>query len=168
DAVEGAGEIGRFLGQVPGLLTRAGTLLDQFDDITRNGLVLSPETVSAIGTAEARRNRWTTIALWVIAALLFWIAWMLVWSDRDASRLCQLLQLVDALGPACFHSGEHLRRNRHETDCVCFQDERCLAVLLCKGDCGFTLEQMVSLFVDGNIGEDQPFGHGYFAEHAFH
>ena len=59
DAVEGAGEIGRFLGQVPSLLTRAGTLLDQFDDITRDGLVLSPETVAAIGAAEARRNRWT-------------------------------------------------------------------------------------------------------------
>ena len=78
DAVEGAGEIGRFLGQVPGLLTRAGTLLDQFDDITRDGLVLSPETVAAIGAAEARRNRWTALALWVIAALLAWITWMLV------------------------------------------------------------------------------------------
>ena len=77
DAVEGAGEIGRFLGQVPGLLTRAATLLDQFDDITRNGLVLAPETVAEIGAAEARRNRWTAIALWVIAALLAWIAWML-------------------------------------------------------------------------------------------
>jgi ubiquinone biosynthesis protein len=78
DAVEGAGEIGRFLGQVPGLLTRAGTLLDQFDDITRDGLVLSPQTVAAIGAAEARRNRWTAVALWVIAAVLAWIAWMLV------------------------------------------------------------------------------------------
>ena len=64
-AVEGAGEIGRFLGQVPSLLTRAGTLLDQLDDITRDGLVLSPETVAAIGQAEARRNRWTAAALWV-------------------------------------------------------------------------------------------------------
>ncbi len=78
DAVEGAGEIGRFLGQVPGLLTRAGTLLDQFDDITRDGLVLAPETVAAIGAAEARRNRWTALALWVIAALLAWITWILV------------------------------------------------------------------------------------------
>jgi ubiquinone biosynthesis protein len=78
DAVEGAGEIGRFLGQVPGLLSRAGTLLDQFDEITRNGLVLSPETVSAIGAAEARRNRWTALAVWAIAALLLWIALMLV------------------------------------------------------------------------------------------
>jgi ubiquinone biosynthesis protein len=78
DAVEGAGEIGRFLSQVPGLLTRAGTLLDQFDDITRDGLVLAPETVAAIGAAEAQRNRWTALALWVIAALLAWITWMLV------------------------------------------------------------------------------------------
>jgi len=78
DVAEGAGEIGRFLGQVPSLLTRAGTLIDQFDDITRNGLVLSPETVAAISKAEARRNRWTAAALWLIAALLAWIAWMLV------------------------------------------------------------------------------------------
>jgi len=78
DAVEGAGEIGRFLGQVPGLLTRAGVLLDQVDEITRDGLVLSPETVAAIGAAEARRNRWTAGALWVIAILLAWITWMLV------------------------------------------------------------------------------------------
>ena len=77
DAVEGAGEIGRFLGEVPGLLTRAGTLLDQVDDITRNGLVLSPETVVAIGAAEARRNRWTAAALWMIAVLLAAIVWML-------------------------------------------------------------------------------------------
>ena len=78
DVAEGAGEIGRFLGQVPGLLTRAGTLIDQFDDITRDGLVLSPETVEAIGRAEQRRNRWTAVALWTIAALLAWIAWRLL------------------------------------------------------------------------------------------
>jgi ubiquinone biosynthesis protein len=77
-AVEGAGEIGRFIAQVPSLLTRAGTLLDQVDDITRNGLVLSPETIEAIGNAEQRRNRWTAAGVWVIAILLFWIAWMLV------------------------------------------------------------------------------------------
>ncbi len=78
DVAEGAGEIGRFLGQVPSLLTRAGVLIDQFDDITRNGLVLSPETVAAIGNAEARRNRWTAGALWVIAGLLAWLVWLLV------------------------------------------------------------------------------------------
>ncbi len=78
DAVEGAGEIGRFVGQVPSLLTRAGTLLDQLDDITRDGFVLSPDTVEAIGRAEARRNRWTAAALWIIALLLLWIGLMLM------------------------------------------------------------------------------------------
>jgi ubiquinone biosynthesis protein len=77
-AVQGAGEIGRFVEQVPSLLTRAGTLLDQVDDITRNGLVLSPATVEAIGKAEQRRNRWTAGALWMIALMLFWIAWLLL------------------------------------------------------------------------------------------
>ena len=78
DVAEGAGEIGRFMGQVPSLLSRAATLIDQFDDITRDGLVLSPETVEAIGRAEQRRNRWTVVALWTIAALLAWAVWRLI------------------------------------------------------------------------------------------
>jgi len=77
-AAQGAGEIGRFLADVPSLLTRAGSLIEQMDTITRDGLILSPQTVDAIGAAEARRNRPTAIALWLIAALLFAIAWMLV------------------------------------------------------------------------------------------
>ncbi len=77
-AVEGAGEIGKFLGQVPRLLTRSSELLDQIDEITRHGLVLSPETVEAIGRAEQRRARWTTAALWVIAVLLAWMIWLAV------------------------------------------------------------------------------------------
>ena len=42
DAAQGAGEVGRFLGGVPGLLTRAATLADQLDAATRDGLVLAP------------------------------------------------------------------------------------------------------------------------------
>jgi len=78
DLAQGTGEIGRFLGQVPSLLTRAGTLLDQVDDITRNGLVLSPGTVEAIGRAEGRSNRWVAGGLWAIALMLGWIAWLLI------------------------------------------------------------------------------------------
>jgi ubiquinone biosynthesis protein len=70
DAAEGAGEIGRFLAQVPGLLTRAGHLADQIDAATRNGIVLSPDTIEAIAQAERRQDRPQLIALWVIAALL--------------------------------------------------------------------------------------------------
>ena len=60
------------------LLSRAATLIDQFDDITRDGLVLSPETTEAIGRAEQHRNRWTSVALWTIAALLAWAVWKLI------------------------------------------------------------------------------------------
>ena len=69
-AGEGARDVGRFLGAVPELLGRGAALIEQLDTITRNGLVLAPETVAAIGRAEARRNRWTAAALWVIAVLL--------------------------------------------------------------------------------------------------
>jgi ubiquinone biosynthesis protein len=76
DAAEGAAEVGRFLGGVPGLLARGARIADQLDAATRDGLVLAPDTVKAIGAAEARRNRWTAVALWVIAALL---AWVVIW-----------------------------------------------------------------------------------------
>jgi ubiquinone biosynthesis protein len=69
-AADSAVELGRFLGAVPALLARGAALVEQLDVITRAGLVLAPETVAAIGRAEARRNRWTAMALWVIAALL--------------------------------------------------------------------------------------------------
>jgi len=70
---EGAREVGRFLGNVPSLLGRAAVVMEQLDGITREGLVLSPETVAALGRAQARRNRWTAAALWLIAALLAWL-----------------------------------------------------------------------------------------------
>jgi ubiquinone biosynthesis protein len=69
-AAEGTLELGRFFGNVPALLSRGAALVEQLDAITRNGLLLAPETVEAIGRAEARRNRWTAVALWTIAVLL--------------------------------------------------------------------------------------------------
>ena len=77
DVAEGAGEIGRFVAQVPALLSRAATLIDQLDDITRDGLVLSPETVEAIGRAEQRRNRWTAVGVWMIVIVLIWLVFSL-------------------------------------------------------------------------------------------
>jgi len=76
DAAEGAAEIGRFFGEVPDLLSRSAGLVEQIDAITRNGLVLAPETVADIGRAEAHRNRWIAGGLWAIAALL---ALFLLW-----------------------------------------------------------------------------------------
>ncbi len=76
NATQGVSEIGRFIGNVPGLLTRGARVLDQLDEVTRDGLVLSPATITEIDKAERRRNRWTLAALWVIAALLFWIVFL--------------------------------------------------------------------------------------------
>ncbi|MGV3633418.1 MAG: AarF/UbiB family protein, partial [Pseudorhodoplanes sp.] len=76
-AAESAMELGRFFGQVPALLARGAAILDQVDAATRNGLVLAPETVADIGRAEARRSRATAIALWVIAALLAYIVFLI-------------------------------------------------------------------------------------------
>ena len=63
---------------MPALLSRGDVLVEQLDAITRDGLVLAPETVAAIGRAEARRNRWTAAALWAIAGLLVVLILMLV------------------------------------------------------------------------------------------
>jgi ubiquinone biosynthesis protein len=79
DVAEGAGEVGRFAAQMPSLLTRGATLVDQLDAMTRDGLVLSPETVAAIGSAEARRNRWLTAGIWAIVILLIVLGFTLLW-----------------------------------------------------------------------------------------
>jgi ubiquinone biosynthesis protein len=78
DVAQGAGEVGKFFGEVPSLLGRAARVTDQLDAATRDGLVLAPQTVAAIGEAEARRSRWTTAALWVIAALLAVVIWKVI------------------------------------------------------------------------------------------
>ncbi|HBF55210.1 MAG TPA: ubiquinone biosynthesis protein UbiB, partial [Afipia sp.] len=74
-AVNGAGDLGKVLAGLPAIAARSVAVLNQFDAMTRDGLVLAPETVEAIGKAEARRNRWQTIALWVIALTFLGILW---------------------------------------------------------------------------------------------
>jgi ubiquinone biosynthesis protein len=78
DAAEGAIEVGRAFGDVPQLLSRGAVVVEQLDAITRDGLVLAPETVADIGRAQARRNRWTVAALWTIALLLACLIYLLV------------------------------------------------------------------------------------------
>ena len=75
NASQGALELGRFVGNAPGLLTRGARVLDQLDEVTRDGLVLSPHTLAEIDKGEARRDRWIIGALWVIAVLLAALLW---------------------------------------------------------------------------------------------
>jgi ubiquinone biosynthesis protein len=77
EAAHGAGALLQFVGELPSLLARAGDLLQQIDAITRDGHVLSPESVDAIARAQAENQRWKTAGLWMIALMLFWIAWLL-------------------------------------------------------------------------------------------
>ncbi len=77
-AAEGALEVGRFLAEVPSLLTRGADLLDRLDLMAQNGLVLAPETIADIGRSQMRRNRSTAVALWIIAGLLGWIGYVLL------------------------------------------------------------------------------------------
>jgi ubiquinone biosynthesis protein len=65
--MSGAGELGRVVASLPSLATRAVTVLEQLETMTREGLTLSPETIAAMGRAEGRKTRWRSLALWVIA-----------------------------------------------------------------------------------------------------
>jgi len=71
-AAQGVVGVGQFLAGVPSLLNQAARIAEQVEHATRDGIMLAPETVAAIGAAERCRNRWSTIALWVIAGLLAW------------------------------------------------------------------------------------------------
>jgi ubiquinone biosynthesis protein len=74
DAAQELGGLGRLLGNAPGVLARAAGTMERLDQQTRDGLVLAPETVEAIGRAEGKRWRWVTAALWTIAVLLaIWV-----------------------------------------------------------------------------------------------
>lgn len=74
-AIGGAGDLARIFGNLPAIAERSVALLDRADALTRNGLVLAPETVDAIGRAEARRNRWLTAGIWTIAVTLLVAIW---------------------------------------------------------------------------------------------
>ena len=67
-AMSGAGELGRVLAGLPAIASRSVAVLEQLENMTREGVTLSPETIAAMGRTESRKNRWRTIALWIIAA----------------------------------------------------------------------------------------------------
>jgi ubiquinone biosynthesis protein len=75
NAASGVGQIGKLLSGLPAIAARSIAVLEQAEAMTRNGLVLAPETVSAIGRAEAHHSRWQTRALWIIALTFIAILW---------------------------------------------------------------------------------------------
>ena len=65
-AISGTGDLVRVLTNLPEVAARSVVVLEQLETMTREGLRLSPEIILAL--AEGRKNRWSTAALWVIAA----------------------------------------------------------------------------------------------------
>ncbi|MBN9599295.1 MAG: 2-polyprenylphenol 6-hydroxylase [Afipia sp.] len=74
-AASGAGDLGRILLGLPALASRGLAALEQFEAVTRNGLVLAPQTVAALGEQQARKSRWQSAALWIIALALLALLW---------------------------------------------------------------------------------------------
>ena len=84
DAREGAGEIGKFLAEVPALLSQVERSFAALADMARSGVRLDAETVAALAKAEAQRTRSSRSALWLgalaLTAIAAVLAWRLVWA----------------------------------------------------------------------------------------
>ena len=77
DAGLAAGLLGRFAAQLPDVLVRAENIAIHLETASERGFQLSPDSIEAIGKAEARRARWGNVALWLIAGTLIWMAFQL-------------------------------------------------------------------------------------------
>ena len=74
-AMAGAGELGRLAASLPVMAGRAVTVLEHLEKMVREGVTLSPETIAAFGRAEAKKDRWRTVAVWIIALTFIGILW---------------------------------------------------------------------------------------------
>jgi ubiquinone biosynthesis protein len=74
-ALSGAGELGRVFSSLPAIATRAMTVLEQLETMSREGIRLDPETLAAIARTRARQVRWRTLGIWVIAITFLAILW---------------------------------------------------------------------------------------------
>jgi len=74
DTREGLHAAYRLARQLPDLARRTEQLTHEIGEMAENGMKLAPETVEAIGKAEARESRWGRVALWIIALAAIWVA----------------------------------------------------------------------------------------------
>ena len=74
-AMAGAGELGRVAASLPAMAARAVSVLEHMEKMVREGVTLSPETIAAFNRAGAKKDRWRTVALWVIAITFIGILW---------------------------------------------------------------------------------------------
>ena len=77
DAREGAGEVGKFLGQMPGLLAQAERTFLALGETVRAGVRLDDPTIARLVAEQARQSRSSRMALWTGALALTAIAALL-------------------------------------------------------------------------------------------
>jgi ubiquinone biosynthesis protein len=70
NAAQELGGLARLVGSAPSMLSRAAQTFERLDEQTKDGLVLSPATVEAIGKSKRRGRAWMTAAVWTIALLI--------------------------------------------------------------------------------------------------
>jgi ubiquinone biosynthesis protein len=77
-AAEGAASVGRFMGDIPKLLSQAERTAEALSSMAEEGLRLDDHTVERLAEAQARENRASRIGIWVGALALAIIAvWLL-------------------------------------------------------------------------------------------
>ena len=76
EAGEGAGQMGKFVADLPMVLLHAERAADAFSGMARDGLRLDNDTVRRIGEGQARAGRW---GRWAILAALVLVAGVMVW-----------------------------------------------------------------------------------------
>ena len=77
DAREGAGDVAKFLGEVPALLAQAERTFLALGDMARTGMRLDAPTIEQLAAAQARQSRSGRVALWVGALALLAVAALL-------------------------------------------------------------------------------------------
>ena len=70
--------ISRHALKLPALLERGERVMRNLEAASNDGFQLSAGSIEALGRAEARRARWSNLALWLIAFALITIAWRLI------------------------------------------------------------------------------------------
>ncbi len=69
-AMSGAGELGHLLSKLPEIASRAVTVLEQLEDMTGRATCCRRRRSRPWAARRRKKARWSTIALWVIAAAL--------------------------------------------------------------------------------------------------
>lgn len=74
EARKGAGDVGKFVGELPGILVRAEQTAERFANMARDGIRLDDATVRQLAREQVGRERWLHAGVWAGALALIVLA----------------------------------------------------------------------------------------------